>query len=53
MKRVFLTIGLWLAALGFVNAQEAFYIYRNDNDFNGFFYDEVKEMRQSKSVSTR
>ncbi len=48
MKRVFLTIGLWLAALGFMNAQEAFYIYRNDNDFNGFFYDEVKEMRQSK-----
>jgi hypothetical protein len=29
-------------------AQEAFYIYRNDGDFNGFFYDEVVEMRQSK-----
>ena len=29
-------------------AQEAFYIYRNDGDFNGFFYDEVIEMRQSK-----
>ncbi len=29
-------------------AQDAFYIYRNDGDFNGFFYDEVVEMRQSK-----
>ena len=29
-------------------AQEAFYVYRNDGDFNGFFYDEVKEMRYSK-----
>lgn len=29
-------------------AQEAFYIYRNDGDFNGFFYDEVQEMRYSK-----
>ena len=26
----------------------AFYIYRNDGDFNGFFYDEVEEMRYSK-----
>lgn len=31
-----------------VQAQEAFYIYRNDGDFNGFFYDEVQEMRYSK-----
>ena len=39
-----------LSALFFVPAfaQEAFYIYRNDGDFNGFFYDEVIEMRQSK-----
>lgn len=29
-------------------AQEAFYIYRNDGDFHGFFYDEVVEMRYSK-----
>ena len=29
-------------------AQEAFYIYRHDGDFNGFFYDEVLEMRSSK-----
>lgn len=27
---------------------EAFYIYRNDGDFNGFFYDEVIDMRYSK-----
>lgn len=27
---------------------EAFYIYRNDGDFNGFFYDEVLDMRYSK-----
>ncbi len=26
---------------------EAFYIYRNDGDFNGFFFDEVLEMRYS------
>ncbi|MBR1878951.1 MAG: hypothetical protein IJ814_08135 [Paludibacteraceae bacterium] len=31
-----------------VKAQEAFYIYRNDGNFNGFFYDEVQEMRYSK-----
>ena len=27
---------------------EAFYIYRNDGDFNGFFYEDVKSMRCSK-----
>ena len=27
---------------------EAFYIYRNDGDFNGFFYDQVEEMRYSR-----
>lgn len=48
MRRVLLTVGFWLVAIGFINAQEAFYIYRNDGDFNGFFYDEVKEMRYSK-----
>ncbi len=48
MKRVLLALSFWLIAIGFVNAQEAFYIYRNDGDFNGFFYDEVVEMRQSK-----
>ena len=39
--------GLQLSAQTIVDA-EAFYIYRNDGDFNGFFYDEVKEMRYSK-----
>lgn len=29
-------------------AQDAFYIYRNDGEFNGFFYDDVKSMRLSK-----
>ena len=27
---------------------KAFYVYRNDGDFNGFFFDDVKEMRYSK-----
>lgn len=40
-------IGLLLIG-SFAQAQEAFYIYRNDGDFNGFFYDEVQEMRYSK-----
>lgn len=42
-----LTIGFLLIG-SMAQAQEAFYIYRNDGDFNGFFYDEVVEMRQSK-----
>lgn len=29
-------------------AQDAFYVYRNDGDFNGFFYDEVIRMGYSK-----
>lgn len=29
-------------------AQDAFYIYRNDGDFNGFFFDEVISMSYSK-----
>lgn len=31
-----------------LQAQEAFYIYRNDGDFDGFFFDEVKSMGYSK-----
>ncbi len=31
-----------------MQAQEAFYVYRNDGDFNGFFYDEVLSMGYSK-----
>ena len=48
MRRMLLAVSFWLLAIGFVNAQEAFYIYRNDGDFNGFFYDEVQELRYSK-----
>ena len=36
-----------LSALG-MNAQEAFYIYRNDGKFNGFFYEEVQSIEYSK-----
>ena len=42
-----LTIGLLLIG-SFAQAQEAFYIYRNEGDIHGFFYDEVVEMRYSK-----
>ena len=31
-----------------LQAQEAFYVYRNDGDFNGFFYDEIVRMGYSK-----
>lgn len=30
-------------------AQDAFYIYRNDGDFNGFFFDEIVRMGYSKT----
>src|SRR3712207_898831 len=36
------------AAAQVVEDGEAFYIYRNDGNFDGFFYDEVKEIRYSK-----
>ena len=32
-----------------LSAQDAFYVYRNDGDFNGFFYDEVVRMGFSKT----
>lgn len=32
----------------FLMAQDAFYVYRNDGDFNGFFYDQVIRMGYSK-----
>ena len=47
MRKFILTFVLGTLCLG-AFSQEAFYIYRNDGDFNGFFYDEVVEMRQSK-----
>lgn len=47
MRKFILTFVLGTLCLG-AFSQEAFYIYRNDGDFNGFFYDEVLEIRQSK-----
>ena len=47
MKRSILTFVLCTLCLCSFS-QEAFYIYRNDGRFHGFFYDEVLEMRQSK-----
>ena len=37
-----------LTATQALQAQEAFYVYRNDGDFNGFFYDQVIRMGCSK-----
>ena len=48
MRRSILIFALCSLFLAPLMAQEAFYIYRNDSDFNGFFYDEVVEMRYSK-----
>lgn len=55
MKTKRLLLGVLLAVTGLTQAVaqavedgEAFYIYRNDGDFNGFFYDEVQDMRYSK-----
>jgi len=31
-----------------IEGGEAFYIYQNDGHFNGFFYDQVKQMRYSR-----
>ena len=48
MRRSIILLALCSLFLAPLMAQEAFYIYRNDGDFNGFFYDEVVEMRYSK-----
>ena len=48
MRRSIFILALCSLFLVPLMAQEAFYIYRNDGDFNGFFYDEVIEMRYSK-----
>lgn len=47
--RGLMAVMLLLSAGQSLMAQEAFYIYRNDGDFNGFFYDEVKRMNLSKT----
>ena len=46
--RFILTASLLLMSVQLVSAQDAFYIYRNDGDFDGFFYDQVKRMGCSK-----
>lgn len=43
-----LTAVLMLMAGQVMHAQDAFYIYRNDGEFNGFFYDDVKRIGYSK-----
>lgn len=43
-----LSIMLMLMICQNVQAQEAFYIYRNDGGFNGFFFDDVKSISYSK-----
>lgn len=43
-----LAVVLMLSAVQTIQAQDAFYIYRNDGDFNGFFYDEIVRMGYSK-----
>ena len=48
MRKIILAFVLCTLSLCPLFSQEAFYIYRNDGDFNGFFYDEVVEMRYSK-----
>ena len=49
-KHLFAIILLLLAIQNMQAQSEnaAFYIYRNDGDFNGFFLDQVKEIRYSK-----
>ena len=47
--RYMLTAILLLMASQTLQAQDAFYIYRNDGDFNGFFFDQVKRMSYSKT----
>lgn len=43
-----LAVVLMLSAVQTIQAQDAFYIYRNDGDFNGFFFDEIVRMGYSK-----
>ncbi len=46
-KHVLAAVLLLLGAQN-MQAQEAFYIYRNDGDFNGFFFDQVSRISYSK-----
>ena len=44
-----LAISFILTICQTMQAQDAFYIYRNDGDFDGFFYDQVKRIGYSKT----
>ena len=46
--RTLLAFVLLLTAGQQLQAQDAFYVYRNDGEFNGFFYDQVIRMNYSK-----
>ena len=43
-----LVLNVLFSVFSELKAQEAFYIYRNDGDFNGFFFDEVLRMGYSR-----
>ena len=43
-----LTLILMMMGAQQLQAQDAFYIYRNDGNFDGFFYDEIVRMNYSK-----
>lgn len=49
LYRNLLAAFLLLATSQTLCAQDAFYIYRNDGDFDGFFYDQVERMGYSKT----
>ena len=44
-----ITLALLLLGIQNTQAQEAFYVYRNDGDFNGFFFDQVTRISYSKT----
>ena len=46
--RMLVAIVLIFIGTGMMHAQEAFYIYRNDGNFDGFFFDEIVRMGYSK-----
>ena len=48
MKRVLTTAVLLVVFVTVTFAQDAFYIYRNDGQFNAFFTDEVDSMSYSR-----
>lgn len=49
ISRYVLVLILMMTAAQQLQAQDAFYIYRNDGDFNGFFFDEIVRMSYSKT----